>query len=120
MKAGSRFCRFTVFACFLVAMPELVAQEGMNPEERRHPEITIWVYNYADAPQQTIASTKREVSRILSQAGVVTRWKDCPVSSAETEDQPSCEERMLPSELAIMIFHKFKLANGVSRDSHLG
>ncbi len=114
------FCRFVVIVHLVAVMPELTAREVMSPDEGRHLEITIWVYNYAQAPQQTVTRTKMEIAKILNQAGVTTRWIDCPISSTATEDQAACQERMLPSELAIMIFHKFKIPNGVSRDTQLG
>ena len=114
------FCRLVVIVHLVAAMPELTAREVISPDKGRHPEITIWVYNYAEAPQQTVTRMKMEIAKILNQAGVMTRWIDCPISSSATEDQAACQERMLPSELAIMIFHKFKLPNGVSRDTHLG
>ena len=62
----------------VAVMPELTAREVMSPDKGRHLEITIWVYNYAEAPQQTVTRTKMEIAKILNQAGVTTRWIDCP------------------------------------------
>ncbi len=120
MTQGFSFCRLAVVVHLVAVMPELTAREVMSADRGRHPEITIWVYNYAEAPQQTVTRMKMEIAKILNHAGVMTRWIDCASSSTGTEDQAACQERMLPSELAIMIFHKFKLPNGVSRDTHLG
>jgi hypothetical protein len=120
MRQGFSFCRLAVIVHLVAAMPELTAEEVMRPDKGRHLEITIRVYNYAEAPQQTLTGTKMEIAKILDRAGVMTRWIDCSVSSTTTEDPAACQERMLSTELAIMIFHKFKLPNGVSRDTHLG
>ncbi len=120
MRQGTHLCSLAMVAGFLVAMPEVLAQEGMNREERRQAEITIWVYNYAELPQQTVDKTKIEIARILNQAEIGTRFIDCPVSSGPADDKATCQERMSPAELAIMIFRKFKVPSGVSRDSRLG
>lgn len=113
-------CRLVVIAYLSWVMPELIAREMKSPEKEPHPEITIRVYNYIEAPQQTISRTKMAIAKILNRAGVMTRWIDCPVSSMATDDHGACQERMWSTELALMIFHKFKLPNGVSRESHLG
>jgi hypothetical protein len=120
MTQGFSFCRLVVILHLVAAMPELIAREVMSPDRGSHLEIKIRVYNYAEAPQRTITRTKMEIAEILNQAGVMTRWIDCPISSTQAEDHAACQDRMLPTELAIMIFHKFKLPNGVSRDTHLG
>ncbi len=120
MRQGSRFLTLAVLGYFITAMPEVIAHERMNPEGRRPAEISIRVYNYADVPQQIVAITKMEIAKILNQAGVMSRWIDCPASSNATEDQAACQERMASAELAIMIFRKFKPPNGVTRDTQLG
>ena len=120
MTQGFIFCRLVVIVHLAAVTPELIAWEVMNPGNERQLEIIIRVYNYAEAPQQTITRAKMQIAKILNHAGVMTRWIDCSVSSTATEGDAACQERMLPSELAIMIFHKFKLPNGVSRDTHLG
>jgi len=89
-------------------------------EKADHLEITIWVYNYAEIPQQTVTRTKTEIAKILNHAGVMTKWTDCPISATATEEHGACQERMSAADLAIMILHKFKLPNGASRDTHLG
>jgi hypothetical protein len=120
MNQRFSFCGLAVIVHLAAVMPELTAREVMSPDRGRHLEITIRVYNYAEAPRQTIGKAKMEIAKILNQAGVMTRWIDCPVSSTAAEGDAACQERMLPSELALMIFHKFKLPNGVSRDTQLG
>jgi hypothetical protein len=118
LSSGGAVLCFLLFAATtdLSADP---ASEGTG-EGQFHPGITIWVYNYAEAPQKTVTSAKMEIARILNQAEVMTEWIDCPISSSEAEEHAACRERMLPTDLAIMIQHKFKLPNGASRDTYLG
>jgi hypothetical protein len=113
------FRSVVVMLNFMAAGTAGFAQDGKNLEARARTEITIRVYNYADLQLQTITQTKVAITRILNLAGIMPRWIDCDSSSNEPESHSACQERMLPSELAILIFHKFRLPSGVSRDSHL-
>ena len=104
----------------LAAWPDNGVAVCANPLQQRHPEITLWIYNYAQVPQQTVTKAKMEMAKILSQAGIMTEWIDCPISSSEAEENAACQQRMRSTELAIMILHKVKLPSGASRDTYLG
>ncbi len=120
MTQGFRFFTLVVVFHLVAATPGAFAQERTNPAGGRQAEITIWVYNYAEVPIQTVAKTKTQITKILNRAGVTARWIDCPASWIATEDQSACQEHMSSSELAIMIFHTFKPPHGMSRDTQLG
>lgn len=85
-----------------------------------HGKITIWVYNYAQVPGRTLAQAEKEIERILAEAGVGTDWVECPLSAAEIEVHPSCQRRMSPIELALVIFPRFKGLSGSGGDTYFG
>ena len=47
------------------------------------PAITVLVFNFREAPVETLLKAEREAGRILDQAGVHVTWRDCP-----TGDEP--------------------------------
>jgi hypothetical protein len=120
MRQGFRFCSLAAIVYLVAAIPAFT-RERLILSTGSQPEITIRIYDYAGLQPRAIAETRTQITRILNYARVMTRWIECPTSWVATEeDSAACQQRMLPSELAIMIFHKFKLPNGVRRDSHLG
>jgi hypothetical protein len=83
-------------------------------------KITIWVYNYARVPGRTLAQAEKEIDRILAEAGVGTEWVECPLSAAEIEVRPSCQQRMAPTELALVILPRFIASGGRGGDTYFG
>lgn len=65
--------------------------------------ITVWVYSYAQVSKQDLGEAERVASGVLDRAGVRAEWHDCPVSRAEVDRRPVCQDRMRPTELALVI-----------------
>jgi hypothetical protein len=81
-------------------------QPPKPPKDGARPRIVIWVYNYAQVPQQTLADAETEVGKILARAGVSADWIKCPVSVEEVQANPVCQDRMGAAELALIILSK--------------
>lgn len=82
--------------------------------------VTIWVYNYARVPGRTLAQAEMEIDRILGEAGVGTEWVECPLSAREIEVHPLCQERMSPTEIALVIAPQFTARAGDHGDTYFG
>ena len=65
-------------------------------------QLTIRVYDYARLPKGEYEPARGQAERILSQAGVPTRWLRCALAPAEAKD-PGCEEVITPTDLVVRI-----------------
>lgn len=45
------------------------------------PVITVLVFNFRQAPAETLLKAEKEAGRILEQAGVPVTWRDCPTGN---------------------------------------
>jgi hypothetical protein len=52
--------------------------------------ITLRIYDYAQVNNATLAAAEREASRILAQAGVTTKWQECPTSHDAKSEFRGC------------------------------
>jgi len=66
-------------------------------------EITVRVYNYAQVPPNDLARAESEAGSILRRAGVETVWLDCPLSVAELERYPACNQPAGQTHLSLKI-----------------
>jgi hypothetical protein len=57
------------------------------------PEITVQVFNAANAPKDEVRKALGEAGWILSQAGIKARWVDCGGSVRDGADLPGCQSR---------------------------
>ena len=79
----------------LVLVIIVVAGSGA-PVMAKHPPaagteivpLTLRVYNYAHENRSTLLAAETEATRILAQAGVNSRWTDCPTSRGESSKMP--------------------------------
>jgi hypothetical protein len=78
------------------------------------PRIAVWVYNYAHVPKRDLGWGEEVVARVFGQVGITPDWVDCPTSSAEVSSHPTCQERMRPQELALVVLPSF---SGMRLDS---
>jgi hypothetical protein len=53
--------------------------------------ITLRVYDYARENRSALLAAEAEATRILGQAGVSSRFLDCPTSSAQSSIYPDCQ-----------------------------
>jgi hypothetical protein len=82
-SAGCQFKRgfFLVGLAVLIRLAHPTA--AFASETDNGPAITVLVFNFREAPVETLLKAEREAGRILDQAGVHVTWRDCP-----TGDEP--------------------------------
>jgi hypothetical protein len=52
--------------------------------------ITLRVYDYANVDRRALLEAEGEATRILADAGIDTRWVDCPIRHADVDNYPGC------------------------------
>ena len=65
--------------------------------------ITLRVYNYAHIPPALLSHAEDEATTIFRQAGVEAAWVDCPLSGAELDRFPACQQPMGGADFALRI-----------------
>jgi hypothetical protein len=57
-------------------------------ETKRSAAITVLVFNFRQAPPETLVKAEKEAGRILEQAGVSLTWRDCPTGNEPCQKGP--------------------------------
>jgi hypothetical protein len=57
-------------------------------ETDHSPAITVLVFNFRQAPIETLAKAEKEAGRILEQGGVPVTWRDCPTGTEPCRKGP--------------------------------
>jgi hypothetical protein len=84
----------------LLAFSTLAAgREAKSPS----PMLTLLVYNYAQAPVETLAQAELEAGRILGEAGVRAVWLDCLDGHPAADQQVLCIEPLEPADVVIRV-----------------
>src|SRR6266508_4597238 len=88
----------------LAASCSVLSRQGLaGHETQANPKFTIRVYNYAHTPIRTLAGAKQEATIIFRQAELETEWLDCPLSMAEFESYPPCQQPWGRTDLTVRI-----------------
>ena len=66
-------------------------------------KITLRVNNYAHIPPALLSHAEEEATTIFRQAGVEAAWVDCPLSGAELDRFPACQQPMGGADFALRI-----------------
>jgi len=66
-------------------------------------KIALRVYNYAHIPPALLSHAEEEATTIFRQAGVEAAWVDCPLSGAELDRFPACQQPMGGADFALRI-----------------
>jgi hypothetical protein len=79
-----------------------------TPVQGREPEppslVVVRTYNYVPAPRDTLQSARREVDRLLGQAGVLVKWVDCYLDPADrVNDAVECTRVLRANEVIMRI-----------------
>ena len=61
------------------------------------------MYNYAHIPPALLSHAEEEATTIFRQAGVEAAWVDCPLSGAELDRFPGCQQPMGRADFALRI-----------------
>jgi hypothetical protein len=57
-------------------------------ETNSGPAITVLVFNFRQAPAETLRKAEKEAGRILEQVGVPVTWRDCPTGNEPCQKGP--------------------------------
>jgi hypothetical protein len=91
-----------------------------NKQTQPIPMITVRLYNYAYVTRKVLAGAKQEVTIIFRQAGLEMAWLDCPLSMAEFESHPDCQQPSGPANLVLRILPRAMAEREPSSDDTLG
>ena len=122
MNALSKFfssCPVWGFALAVSFWSTTIPALANRPAEES-PQITLRVYNYALVSSKVLAQAKEEVKTILREAGLSTLWLDCPLSMAEFDKFPACQEPWGPTDLRLGIVPRSMAEREPSSDNTLG
>ena len=98
--------RAVIGFAFLLGLPILAASADPKSKAANlagfDSQLTIRVYDYARLSSDEYEPACGQAERILSQAGVRTRWLNCALTPAESSD-PGCKEPITPADLVMRI-----------------
>jgi hypothetical protein len=138
VKAARRLKRSQRVVVFIAAIGMTVAKESLvlralpkpasepsiestpNSRAEQSLRVTVWVYNYAQVSAWTLIRAEREASRIFREVGVKTDWLECPLSAAEGQQFPGCQENSSSTSLILRIIPRFESTRAGFRATHLG
>jgi hypothetical protein len=84
------------------------------------PKITLRVYNYAHIGPALLSRSEEETTAIFRQARVETVWVDCPLSGAELERFPACQQGMGRGDFTLRILSAAMTQKAPARGEALG
>jgi len=116
----SWFTGLLVLGCSLSFSSLSSARAQVAGEVNEDLEITVRVYNYAGVSRGTLARAEEEASTIFREAGIETRWQDCPTSHAEEEAFPTCAQLLGPAGVDVRILPRSMAARLRSPRERLG
>ena len=99
---------FSVPGMIALAFPEPVSAGEAGPARN----VTIWIYNYAQATHAVLAGAEREASRIFAEAGVRILWFECRAVQSTADPQTPAKKCPNPPRSG---FSYFQLPSEVSR-----
>jgi hypothetical protein len=67
------------------------------------PTLTLRVYNYAHLDSGLLTSAEKIATSILKNAAEATVWVECPLSSADFERYPGCQQEMQTTDFVIRL-----------------
>ena len=94
------------------------AQTG-NPESGRK-RITLRIYNYAQVLPAELTRAEQVAVGIFHKAGIETEWLDCPLSTAELDRFPACQQPLTPSQFVLRLLGQPLAGRSVTHREDMG
>ena len=118
---SERSCNYLALGFLLtVTLNNISIPALANPATVTSPKTILRVYNYASVPPKVLARAEEETTIIFGEAGVLTLWLDCPISMAEFDRYPACQQPSGPADLILRILPRSMAEREPSDDSTLG
>ncbi|MBZ5565416.1 MAG: hypothetical protein LAP13_23710 [Acidobacteriia bacterium] len=108
-----------LFSLWIVGSLAFAGSQGRDGDSNKLQQ-SVFVYNYAQVPANSLERAKREAARIFRQAGVEIVWRDCPLGTAEGSQNSACEQFIGPATLLLRIVPRFEYAPGITNKQTLG
>jgi hypothetical protein len=97
-----------------------IAQTDARNQGGRHPRISVWAYNYAQVPEQTLDRGEKEAARIFCEIGVDISWGNCNPATTDIHLDANCTQETGPLNLALRILPGFATVHGVTNRNTMG
>jgi hypothetical protein len=99
-----------------------VHAQTTSPDASAEPglKITLRVYNYAHIPPALLSRSEEAAAAIFRQAGVEAAWVDCPLSGAELDRFPACQQPLGRADFALRILTAAMTRRAPTRGEALG
>jgi hypothetical protein len=105
----------------LAASCSTLSRQGLASHQiETNPKFTIRVYNYAHVSPKILGRGEQEVTIIFNEAGLEPAWLDCPLSMAEFESYPACQQPWGQADLTLRILPRSMAERDSSGDGTLG
>ncbi len=114
------FASFLILGFLLSFDSPALAHDRSRTTDAVLPDISVWVYNYAQVPRQTLEQAERDVARIYRDAGIEVAWRNCNTELTGIPQGVDCTESTKPTELILRILPEIAVVPGVTHDSTMG
>jgi hypothetical protein len=108
-----------LFSILITGSVALAGSQGKD-EVSQNLAITVFVYNYAQVPANSIERAEGEAGRIFRQIGVEIAWRDCPTTVTPGTQDSACEQFLDSASLIVRIVHRFQLVPGMTNKQTMG
>jgi hypothetical protein len=100
----------------MIGVPGLGADQISNEAAERL-DITVRVYTFTRVSAGDIATAELVATRIFRRTGVELTWVNCPETSPEAQQNPSCRGLNTPTEIFVRVVADFLENRDVSQSS---
>jgi hypothetical protein len=80
---------------------------------QRNPQVTVFVSDSANAPEEIVVAAEQDAGRIFRQAGVDLEWVNCEAQARNLWQSQCLDRRMGPALVVRIIPHARTLANDI-------
>ncbi|MGH9544595.1 MAG: hypothetical protein ACRD23_05205 [Terriglobales bacterium] len=87
-STGRRFKLALLLVGTAALMGPALPATGFASETTSGAAITVLVFNFRQAPAETLVKAEKEAGRILEQGGVPVTWRDCPTGNEPCRKGP--------------------------------
>jgi hypothetical protein len=87
-RNGRQFKLGLLLAGAAALMGPALPTTGFASETNIGPAITVLVFNFKQAPAETLVKAEKEAGRILERGGVPVTWRDCPTGNEPCRKGP--------------------------------
>jgi len=110
---------FTLLSLLTVSSASLAGSQRKD-DGAQNLAITVFAYNYARVPGQTLDRAEKEVARILHDVGIETAWRNCNPALTDIHQDPNCIPEVGPTNVILRVLPDIAVTPGVSDENTMG